>query len=374
MFHAGCYYVQDASSMVVGTVAEHLLRGFEQPVVLDAAAAPGGKSTHLLSVLNGRGVLVANEVVPQRNSVLQQNVWKWGVSNAVVTLQALGEFAEPELFDLIVLDAPCSGEGLFRRDPGAVSEWSHAAVMGCGTRQRQLVEDIFPALKVGGHLIYSTCTYAPVENDGTVDMALQKLPFEQVDVLLPDGAVPTQHGWQFYPHRMRGEGFYISVLRKTGDGGAVANPTLGKFKPRVVAETISEMDMWGWKNHGYVNYKLNNVTSAVPASLENLLSPLLNLNIKSIGTPVYETFPGRTVPHPALALHANFKASQPLDVDYDTALSYLYGDVMPNDASVLKGYAAVTHNGFGLGWVKAAPNRFNNLYPHPWRIRKRRVV
>jgi 16S rRNA C967 or C1407 C5-methylase (RsmB/RsmF family) len=370
LFHAGCYYVQEASSMFAGTVASVLLKDVTNPLVLDAAAAPGGKSTHLLSVLNKRGFLVSNEVVSQRNSVLQENIWKWGVSNQCITQQQLFEFAQAdETFDLILLDAPCSGEGLFRRDPAACNEWSVQSVEGCSLRQRQLIQDVLPSLNTGGYLIYSTCTYAEHENDDNVEHALRNFPLEKVSIDVPIGVVPTKHGYQFYPHRVRGEGFYIAVLRKIGH--LEINQSTKRFKPKQQLQRAITIDKTFSTGNDDIHATLGNITSAIPTHADHLLERLSACNLRSIGTPLYETVNGRNVPHIALALHTGFSFHQAIDVDRDTALSYLYGDALVNDSDIRQGYASLRHAGRTLGWVKAAGNRFNNLYPHPWRIRKR---
>jgi len=380
LFHAGTYYVQEASSMFAGTVAKRLLQNITDPIVLDAAAAPGGKSTHLLSVLNRRGFLVTNEVIPQRNSILQENIWKWGVSNQAITQQQLHEFGNAtEFFDLILLDAPCAGEGLFRRDPDACNEWSLSSVNGCAVRQRQLIADVLPTLKVGGYLIYSTCTYALEENDNNVARALQDFPVEGVDIEVPDGVVKTKHGYQFYPHRVKGEGFYISVLQKIG---SIDNASTKPFKPKNALQPAKALaETFGWNNDGYNNYNLGDVTCAVPKHAEPLLNQLSLFNLKSIGTPLYENVNNRAVPHPALALHCDFAnhqatstgSVQAVDLDEQTALQYLYGDSLTNQSDITQGYTVAQYQRQNLGWMKAATNRFNNLYPHPWRIRRRKT-
>jgi len=372
MFHAGTYYVQEASSMFAGEVARVLLKSFNDPLVLDAAAAPGGKSTHLLSVLNGRGCLISNEVMPQRNSVLQENIWKWGMSNNVITQQQLAEFGNAgETFDLILLDAPCSGEGLFRRDPDACAEWSLQSVTGCSLRQRQLIDDVIPALKVGGYLIYSTCTYAIEENDATVEQAIEKYGLEKIKVNAPDGVVDTKHGFQFYPHRVRGEGFFMSVLQKTHAGAP--NISTKAFSKKQAAQKVkSPAEAFGFDKEGFEFYSMNNVVYAVPAFAASQLLSLQMFNLKSIGTPLIEQTEFRSIPHAALALHSAYNFHQAADLTNETALSYLCGDALANESDIKQGYALARFNGLNLGWMKAAPNRFNNLYPHPWRIRKRR--
>ncbi|MBY0432810.1 MAG: RsmB/NOP family class I SAM-dependent RNA methyltransferase, partial [Cyclobacteriaceae bacterium] len=223
--HAGAYYVQEASSLLLEQALKQSV-DITQPLrVLDLCAAPGGKSTHLLSLLSGDSLLVSNEVIRSRASILAENIQKWGYSNVIVTQQDPRDFQRlTGFFDVIVTDAPCSGEGLFRKDPEAMKEWSPNNVELCSQRQRRIVNDVWPALKPGGVLIYSTCTYEEKENMEAVATLTQDFAAESVSLTLnPAWGIATLEksgciGYQCYPHRVKGEGFFISVLHKgTGD-------------------------------------------------------------------------------------------------------------------------------------------------------------
>lgn len=225
LFHAGCYYVQEASSMFV----EQVLRTYaSRPVVmLDLCAAPGGKSTNARSVLPEGSLLVANEVMRNRVQVLAENLVKWGDAGVVVTHNDPADFTGlAGVFDVVLTDVPCSGEGMFRKDAVAVEEWSVDNVRICWQRQRRILSDVWPSLKPGGLLIYSTCTYNREEDEDNVDWIARELGVEVLEV-------PVQPEWgiagnlagsgfpvyRFLPHHTRGEGFFLAVLRKNGEAG-----------------------------------------------------------------------------------------------------------------------------------------------------------
>ena len=230
LFHAGCYYVQEASSMFV----EQALRqyaGEEPAVMLDLCAAPGGKSTHVRGILPENSLLVANEVIRNRSQILAENLTKWGHPDVVVTNSDPSDFTPlEEFFDVILTDVPCSGEGMFRKDPVAVSEWSSENVEICRQRQRRIISDIWPCLKPGGILIYSTCTYNTKENEENVrwikdEFGAEVLPLDVAEDwnitgnLLQGERFPV---YRFLPHKTKGEGFFLAVLRKPGAEQAFA--------------------------------------------------------------------------------------------------------------------------------------------------------
>lgn len=205
LFHAGAYYVQEASSMYVGVLFDQALAacGGGEVRVLDLCAAPGGKTTQLLSHMDDTSILVANEVVPSRATVLAENVARWGRSNVAVTSSDPSAFSGIRgFFDIAVVDAPCSGEGMFRKDSRAVAEWSPDTVRLCAARQRRILADMWPSLASGGFLIYSTCTFNPLENEDNVNWICQELG---------GGLMEMRH---FYPGIDKGEGFFASLIRK----------------------------------------------------------------------------------------------------------------------------------------------------------------
>ncbi|GAE23940.1 tRNA and rRNA cytosine-C5-methylases [Bacteroides pyogenes JCM 10003] len=224
LFHAGVYYVQEASSMFVG---QALRQYVTKPVVmLDLCAAPGGKSTHARSVLPEGSLLVSNEVIRNRSQVLAENLTKWGHPDVVVTNNDPADFsALPHFFDVILADVPCSGEGMFRKDAAAVDEWSPENVEICRQRQQRIVADIWPCLKPGGLLVYSTCTYNIKEDEENVRWIRRELGAESLPLdicpewgitgnLLPGDEAPV---FRFLPHRTKGEGLFLAVLRKPAE-------------------------------------------------------------------------------------------------------------------------------------------------------------
>lgn len=229
LFHAGCFYVQEASSMFVEQALRQYIK--EPAIMLDLCAAPGGKSTHARSVLPEGSLLVANEVIRNRSQVLAENLAKWGHPDVVVTNNDPADFsALPSFFDVILTDVPCSGEGMFRKDPVAIEEWTPENVEICWQRQRRIIADIWPCLKPGGILIYSTCTFNTKEDEENVrwiqqEFGAELLPLEVREEwnitgnLLKDESTGTVHlegipVYHFFPHKTKGEGFFLAVLRK----------------------------------------------------------------------------------------------------------------------------------------------------------------
>ena len=237
-FHAGSYYVQDASSMFISHVIKSLVK---QPVrYLDLCAAPGGKTTAALQALPSGSFVVANEIMPQRAQVLRENVIKWGAHNCMVTCDTPKKLGMMEnMFDIIAADVPCSGEGMFRKDEEAVSQWSPSLVQQCAERQWTIINDVWHALKPGGLLIYSTCTYNIDENEAMASRIATELgaTFVDVDVNEAWNIKRSLHGdipcYRFMPHLTRGEGLFMCVLRKNGISATMpAAPSRSKHSKR----------------------------------------------------------------------------------------------------------------------------------------------
>ena len=223
LYHAGCYYVQEASSMFVSHILKQIRLSGLPLRALDLCAAPGGKTTLLSSYLHPDSLLVANEVIKARVNILQDNVTRWGEPIAVVTNNDPSAFGRlPGYFDLMVVDAPCSGSGMFRKDEGAVEEWSQANVNLCSERQRRILAESVVCLKEGGYLLYSTCSYSQQENEDILDWLILEHGFQTVKISIEDswGVEETTSteknafGYRFYPHKVKGEGFFIGVLKK----------------------------------------------------------------------------------------------------------------------------------------------------------------
>lgn len=335
LLHAGCYYVQEASSMFLEQV---LKQHIDAPVaMLDLCAAPGGKSTHARSLLPEGSLLVSNEVIRSRVHILAENISKWGYPDAVVTNNDPSDFSALEgAFDVILTDVPCSGEGMFRKDPAAIDEWSPENVALCQARQRRIVADVWPALKEGGLFIYSTCTYNIEENEENINWIAQELGAEVLSVNVPDDWQVTGNlaemdfpVYRFMPHKTLGEGFFLAVLRKTSG-------------------------------------EANEYTTA---QLEKMLNKRLRVVRPSSGVP--PTSKGKDIiPSHDAAMMMDASVSYPqCELTYTQAIAYLRREAIVLSSEYPKGYLLVTYRNVPLGFVKNIGNRANNLYPQEWRIR-----
>ena len=307
LFHAGAYYVQDTSAMMVGHLFRQLIGPLQEGLcVMDLCAAPGGKTTDLAASLRehdgGKSLLLANEVIRSRYAVLRSNVATWGDERVGTVSRDPSAFGSAPLFDVVVADVPCSGEGMFRKDPKAVEDWSPETVDFCTARSRRILSDIWPVLKEGGLLLFSTCTFNRKENDETVTWAAQELGAEILDLGPQEPAVRTAHGYLMLPGRVPGEGQYAAVLRKSGS--------------------------------------LTPLRKADPFTLfraERPVEPVANL-------PSWE-------------------------VDRETALRYLHGDALKLAPEAPIGPLCISFKGLPLGPAKNLGTRCNNLYPKAKRIK-----
>ncbi|MDB5250909.1 MAG: hypothetical protein JWP27_78 [Flaviaesturariibacter sp.] len=377
LFHAGCYYVQEASSMFLEQAIRQSVD--VRPVrALDLCAAPGGKSTHLQSILPEGSLLVSNDVIRARAGVLKQNTIKWGSANVVVTNNDPQHFARLEgYFDVMVVDAPCSGSGLFRRDADAMNEWSPEAVQLCAGRQQRILSDALPALAEGGVLIYSTCSYSPEEDEEIADWLVAEWGLEPLRLSIDDrwqivessSPVHGAPGYRFYPDQLRGEGFYLACFRKTTP---VSAPRLKTARPdKFPAKDAALLDRWV-EGEDLQFHRHNGRLLAIPASLEEALSVLqANLYIQYAGTDIGEMMRDKLVPDHALALSPLLAASiVRTELSAEEAIRYLQRqDINPDTG---KGWQVVCYRGFPLGWINALGNRVNNYYPKGLRILKER--
>lgn len=381
LLHAGCYYVQEASSMFVEqAVRQHL---GEAHVALDLCAAPGGKSTLLRSLLPDECVLVSNEVMRPRAQVLAENIAKWGHPRCIVTSNYPADFTPlGSLFDLILVDAPCSGEGMFRKDEVAVSEWSPENVAVCWQRQRDILTDIWPTLRPGGLLIYSTCTFNTQEDEENVRWMMDELGAEllPIDIDAAWGITPSMvsdvaHAYRFLPGRTRGEGFFLAVLRKP-DGVSVDIPEVRKSKKakdkRPAMPVPAECKTWLTDANTYIYKVIGTEVMAIPSDVEmlqNLLSDRLYL-LKS-GITLAELKGRDALPAHELVMSTALctDAFPRCELSYIDALHYLRREAIVLPPDMPRGFVLVTYRGVALGFVKNLGNRANNLYPNEWRIR-----
>ena len=375
LFHAGCYYVQEASSMFLGEVLNQYLK--PNSIVLDMCAAPGGKSTLISQYLGEEGLLVSNEVVRQRVFILSENIQKWGNGNTIVTHNYAKDFGNKleNLFDCILVDAPCSGEGMFRKDAGAVQEWSTKNVNECVARQCEILDEVWDALKPGGVLIYSTCTFNQEENEKNVKWIMEELGAELLPVAHDPswGIVEGNPGYHFYPHKVKGEGLYMCVLRKLGAPGASFR--LPKSKAQAPkAKVDGEAEMRNWLKHPdrWVIRQQERFMSAYPAKYKELIEYISTQFICiSTGFGIAELRGKNVVPQHSLAMLKDMDSSKftKVDLTLEQALAYLRNEalVLPD---VAQGMVLVTYEQVPLGFVKNVGNHCNNLYPKEWRIRK----
>lgn len=379
LFHAGCYYVQEASSMFLEqALKQHA--DLSQPLkVLDLCAAPGGKSTHIQSLLSPDSLLVSNEVIKQRSIVLTDNIIRWGCRNVIVTNNDPRAFQKlAEYFDVMVVDAPCSGSGLFRKDEEAIGEWSLHNVALCSQRQQRILADALPALKEGGVLVYSTCSYSVEEDEAIMDWLMQDMSMENLPLHINqfDGIVETKSsktsatGYRFYPDKIKGEGFFLACFRKTNNDG---DAKLRLTKPEPIS-TKERKAIEPWVAGGDLQFiHLRNEIIALPSNLLTDFSSLQQvLNLQYAGVSVGEVLKERLVPHHALAQSIILNQDIPsTDLSYDEAIKYLQRQDLSTVPETI-GWQVVRHQNHNLGWINALKNRINNYYPKEIRILKAR--
>jgi 16S rRNA C967 or C1407 C5-methylase (RsmB/RsmF family)/NOL1/NOP2/fmu family ribosome biogenesis protein len=371
LFHAGCYYVQEASSMFLEEVLKQTV-DLSQPLkVLDLAAAPGGKSTHIQSLISKDSLLVSNDVIRSRSKILKDNTIKWGSDNVVVTNNDPKDFGRLEnYFDVIVVDAPCSGSGLFRRDPEALAEWSENNVQLCSQRQQRILADVWPALKKGGVLIYSTCSYSKKEDEEIAEWMNEEFSIFNFQLSIEKNwnIVESSVGYRFWPDKVEGEGFYIACVRKL-DG-----ETEGEIRVRTKLELLSKKEMEiakGWikeTDHEFV--KIMGTVYAIPKKLVDELIVLSNsLYIIYFGVLIGELVREKLIPDHALAMSPLVAEDiERVELTYDQSISYLKKKEL--SVSPGKGWKLVSYKNYPLGWINVLTNRINNYYPKELRILK----
>ncbi len=377
LFHGGVYYPQEASSLFLEEIFKQTTVKLDNLKVLDLCGAPGGKSTHLSSLIGRNGFLVANEVIRSRAIILAENLTKWGHSNIIVTQNDPSAFARiPGFFDMILVDAPCSGEGMFR-DPVAVNEWSVENTNLCSERQKRILRDVWPALKEEGILVYSTCTFNPDENEENIKWLLQNKNAETIRISFSDykGITEIDHegiyGYGFYPDRIRGEGLFISVLRKTEKNNK-EKPRL-KTEKRLILSKEEKEKAKEWSDfHEDSLIKINDNIISTPVSNNDYLIISENLRIIKHGTKIYSVKSKDYIPSHELAMSVNSKINvfYTLNLSLEQALSFLRRENITT-SDTPKGWILVRYGGINLGFIKNVGTRINNYYPVEWRIRMR---
>lgn len=377
-FHAGAYYVQEASSMFLEqALLQHA--PLDRPATfLDLCAAPGGKSTHIQNLIHNDSLLVSNEVIRSRVGALVENLQKWGGANCVVTSNDAEDFQQiPGLFDVIVVDAPCSGEGMFRKDPGARTEWSPENVAICAARQKRIIESVWPALKENGLLIYSTCTFNRAENEENLLWLAQNHDVEFLAIRtdpewgIQEVSEDSIRGYRFYPHKVAGEGFFLAVVRKREheDIPHFRNSPKDAFSAPS-KKVIQEVETWLLPGD-YSFIQREDIIQSLPARWQHVIWGLTRkLRVTYAGTYLATQKNNKLVPEHPLALSSvlNHSHFQTLELTEAEALSYLRKESLNLDTDY-RGFAIMAFEGLPLGWGNVLPGRINNLYPSGWRIR-----
>lgn len=373
LLHAGAYYVQEAASMYVTDVVRRFADLSAPLRVLDLCAAPGGKSTAVRGVLPEGSLLMSNEPMRLRANILMENIQKFGHPDVIVTNNYAIDYQRSGLkFDVVIADVPCSGEGMFRKDEGAVREWSTANVMKCAALQREIITDIMPCLRDGGLLIYSTCTFNAHEDEENVDFIVDTWDMERLDM---------RH---FIPGETRTEGLFMAALRKPGSGNPVMSASTGKKKDKKAkkgkqgkapavqgAKTVSA---WLSAGENFDVAMLGGRVVGVGKTWRDVFDTSLDkLRVIHAGVELGEQKGKDIVPSESLALSLSLApdAFPVADVDMETALSYLRREPISLSGSMPHGYVLVSYKGLPLGFVKNLGNRTNNLFPQEWRIRNK---
>ncbi len=377
VFHAGGYYVQEASSMFLWHVLEQLIgNDTNGKKVLDLCAAPGGKSTLLASFFSD-GLIIANEVIKSRSAILVENVIKWGLPNIIVTNNDPSHFNKLlGFFDVIIVDAPCSGSGLFRKDPSAIEEWSEDNVLHCSQRQERILADIIPSLKENGILIYSTCSYSIDEDERIADWLVEKMEMQSLEINVPlewkivtsESTSTKSVGYRFYPYLINGEGFYIATFKKN------ESVLMNRFNQNLLSKPnkieLSLINQFYPIPLEFSAFKQNETIRVIPEGWYFALMQLASvLYIKKAGIAI-GTIKGKDViPAHELAVSVMDKSAFKLvELNKDQSLQYLRRKEI--QISTTAGWRLVAFQGAYLGWIKGLQNRVNNYYPVEWRILK----
>ena len=359
---AGLYYLQEASAMAPAALLD------PQPGerVLDLCAAPGGKSTQLAGRMRNQGLLVCNEIHPKRAAILASNIERLGISNALVLNEHPARLAErfALYFDRILVDAPCSGEGMFRKHDAAFEDWSPDTVAMCARRQAEILDSAARMLRPGGRLVYSTCTFSPEENEGSVEGFLRRHPDFSICTAdfpwfspgrpdwIPEGRPELARSFRLWPHRLRGEGHFAAILVKDGEEGAdLPLEPAAKF-PAAARELLRELDVT--LPEGFPLLFGDRLFLAPPE-----LPALRGLKVLRPGLELAELRKDRAVPAHALALWLSAAASR-VELSESEALRYLAGETLPAHCS---GWCLVCVDGLSLGWGKASGGILKNHYP-----------
>ena len=381
LHEGGLFYLQEPSAMTAVSVLD------PQPGerVLDLCAAPGGKSTQIAALMGGEGLVVANEPVPSRAQILSRNVERMGVRNAVVTSAYPQELAPhfAAFFDRILVDAPCSGEGMFRRQPEAIDEWSENAPRGCADRQMEILEEAAKMLAPGGRMVYSTCTFNDTENEGVLARFLAIHPEFALEAFHLPGLPEAKEGYlHLYPHEMRGEGHFVSLLVKDVNAPAAEDPQMAKQgrkdrspKPQrgkgAKAKEEAKIDLPDVLAKGVTFDRLYTAGGCLwnlPQGLD--MERLSGLRVLRTGLLLARMEGKRAEPDHALAMALRpEEAARVVSLDREQALAYQAGEALMLGDELESGYTLLCHEGVSLGFGKQAGGVMKNHYPKGLRRR-----
>ena len=377
LFHAGAYYVQEASSMFIHHLISTVLQDKTGLMALDLCAAPGGKTTLLSSMPHFRLVL-ANEIIQTRVPVLQENTIKWGEEHVFVSNSDPADFEKmAALFDLVLVDAPCSGSGLFRKDAAAMDEWNPGLVSFCSARQKRILSSAMHSVVEGGYLLYSTCSYSKEENEDNLDHILDSGLFQSIDVDVPDewnvvksiSAIKKATGYRFYPNKVKGEGFFCAIFQKTGTSYSGYQHVAGKLD---LVKPPSVLEAWIVPSPQLQFFKKENELFAVDEiNLPALLQFNHSLRLRKSGLRLGAEIRTDLIPDHELSMSSLLSENVPaLDLSFEEAIAFLRKDTIEKEDTG-KGWSLARFKGTGLGWVKLVQGRVKNHYPMSWRILKR---
>jgi 16S rRNA C967 or C1407 C5-methylase (RsmB/RsmF family)/NOL1/NOP2/fmu family ribosome biogenesis protein len=378
LFHAGTYYVQEASGMFLEQALKQTVDLSRDLNVLDLCAAPGGKSTLIQSFISKDSMIVSNEVIKSRVSVLYQNMTKWGRYNGIITNNDPVHFKQlPGFFDVMLIDAPCSGSGLFRKDPQAAKHWSKDLVNLCCQRQRRILADSWRSLKENGILIYSTCSYSKEENEDMLDHICQsnqcisrRLTVQpEWNIVETTADQSGAFGYRFYPDKLKGEGLFLAVIQKKD---SIEFQT--ELKPKRSAkktDKFKDSQLSKWINPSSLAFaEVGDAVHAIPSSWTNQFDILKNtLYLKKAGIRLGKKTENDWIPDHELALGTILSDEvRCLELSKEEVLHFLRAEPFQTGNSE-KGWHLVKYFDHGIGWVKLLGNRLNNYYPKSWRIR-----
>ena len=409
LLHAGVFYVQDPSSMVHGAIVARLVErigdgrpGAHPLALLDFCAAPGGKTTAMIAVLPRGSVVVANEYVPARGKILRENLEKWGYPAVIATgADSAAYTGMAGKFDIVAVDAPCSGEGMMRKDADARRQWSERLVGECAALQRSILQDVARCVRPGGYLIYSTCTFNLAEDEEMSRFIAGSLGFEPVgidELGLPGvdrasrALLPDVEALRFMPHLTQGEGLYVSVFRRPEEGAGASEEAEGReaaegrrasgFRkgrkpdkgkaPVLTRAQEAEVRSWFDDEWDMVPESTGEMVTALPSGALPVLDALRRAGVRvtGAGLPVATVKGTSVIPDSRAALsQALARGAFPkVELTEEEALSYLRRESLRLDEGAPRGFVAVCHKGHPLGLVKNLGTRANNLYPAAWKI------